>query len=76
MLICITKDNNKLCPCFFLSLIARLAAQRAKYIKDKMEETQCYKRALDAQVREQLLFLRIMQCYSSILKICTKTVML
>ncbi|XP_007168551.2 coiled-coil domain-containing protein 81 [Balaenoptera acutorostrata] len=30
-----------------------LAAQRAKYIKDKMEETQCYKRALDAQIKNK-----------------------
>ena len=31
-------------------LITRLAAQRAQYLKEKMEETQHYKRALDAQV--------------------------
>lgn len=56
MLICITEDNNERRPRLLLSLIARLDAQRAKYIRDKMEDTQCYKRALDAQVRGQLLF--------------------
>ncbi|XP_075402538.1 coiled-coil domain-containing protein 81 [Tenrec ecaudatus] len=30
-----------------------LAAQRAKYLKDKMEESQCYKRALDAQIKNK-----------------------
>lgn len=38
-------DSRLLC---FLNI--RLAAQRAQYIKEKMEEMQCYKRALDAQV--------------------------
>ncbi|XP_048643902.1 coiled-coil domain-containing protein 81 isoform X1 [Marmota marmota marmota] len=31
----------------------RLAAQRAKYLKDKMEETLCYKTALDAQMKNR-----------------------
>ncbi|XP_004709008.1 coiled-coil domain-containing protein 81 [Echinops telfairi] len=30
-----------------------LAAQRAKYLKDKMEESQCYKRALDTQIKNK-----------------------
>ncbi|TEA26142.1 hypothetical protein DBR06_SOUSAS8510022, partial [Sousa chinensis] len=36
-----------------VQLTEELAAQRAKYIKDKMEETQCYKRALDAQIKNK-----------------------
>uniref|UniRef100_A0A8C9CNR9 Coiled-coil domain containing 81 n=1 Tax=Phocoena sinus TaxID=42100 RepID=A0A8C9CNR9_PHOSS len=36
-----------------VQLAEELAAQRAKYIKDKMEETQCYKRALDAQIKNK-----------------------
>uniref|UniRef100_A0A8C6DBJ3 Coiled-coil domain containing 81 n=1 Tax=Moschus moschiferus TaxID=68415 RepID=A0A8C6DBJ3_MOSMO len=36
-----------------VQLTDELAAQRAKYIKDKMEETQCYKRALDAQIKNR-----------------------
>uniref|UniRef100_A0AAA9SHA3 Coiled-coil domain containing 81 n=2 Tax=Bos TaxID=9903 RepID=A0AAA9SHA3_BOVIN len=36
-----------------VQLTEELAAQRAKYIKDKMEETQCYKRALDAQIKNR-----------------------
>ncbi|KAL2806909.1 coiled-coil domain-containing protein 81 isoform 2, partial [Daubentonia madagascariensis] len=36
-----------------VQLTEELAAQRAKYLKDKMEETQCYKRALDAQIRNK-----------------------
>lgn len=56
MLLRITKDCNQLCSHLLLFLMARLAAQRAKYIRDKMEETKCYKRALDVQVRGQLLF--------------------
>ncbi|XP_026640225.1 coiled-coil domain-containing protein 81 [Microtus ochrogaster] len=34
-------------------LNTRLAAQRAQYLKEKMEETQYYKRALDAQVKNK-----------------------
>jgi len=59
MLICATKDSKKLCPHLLLFVTARLAAQRAKYIKDKMEETQCYKRALDAQVRGHIITLKL-----------------
>ncbi|XP_070481714.1 coiled-coil domain-containing protein 81 isoform X4 [Equus przewalskii] len=36
-----------------VQLTEELAAQRAKYIKDKMEETWCYKRALDAQIKNK-----------------------
>ncbi|XP_002708698.2 coiled-coil domain-containing protein 81 [Oryctolagus cuniculus] len=36
-----------------VQLTEELAAQRAKYLKDKMEETQCYKRALDAQIKNK-----------------------
>ncbi|XP_007944479.1 coiled-coil domain-containing protein 81 [Orycteropus afer afer] len=36
-----------------VQLTEELAAQRAKYLKDKMEESQCYKRALDAQVKNK-----------------------
>ncbi|XP_016015855.2 coiled-coil domain-containing protein 81 isoform X2 [Rousettus aegyptiacus] len=36
-----------------VQLTKELASQRAKYIKDKMEETQCYRRALDAQVKNK-----------------------
>ncbi|XP_003468626.2 coiled-coil domain-containing protein 81 [Cavia porcellus] len=36
-----------------VQLTEELAAQRAKYLKDKMEETQCYKRALDAQLKNK-----------------------
>ncbi|XP_058924488.2 coiled-coil domain-containing protein 81 isoform X1 [Kogia breviceps] len=36
-----------------LQLTEELAALRAKYIQDKMEETQCYKRALDAQIKNK-----------------------
>ncbi|XP_025275160.1 coiled-coil domain-containing protein 81 isoform X1 [Canis lupus dingo] len=38
-----------------VQLTEELAAQRAQYIKDKMEETQCYKRALDAQIKNKPL---------------------
>nr|XP_035938037.1 coiled-coil domain-containing protein 81 isoform X1 [Halichoerus grypus] len=38
-----------------VQLTEELAAQRAQYIKDKMEETQCYKRALDAQMKNKPL---------------------
>ncbi|XP_074837475.1 coiled-coil domain-containing protein 81 [Carettochelys insculpta] len=34
-----------------VQLAEELAAQRAKYRKDKMEEMQCYKRALDTQIK-------------------------
>ncbi|XP_033001979.1 coiled-coil domain-containing protein 81 [Lacerta agilis] len=34
-----------------VQLAEELAAQRARYLKDKMEETQCYKRALDTQIK-------------------------
>uniref|UniRef100_A0A6J0UYV7 Coiled-coil domain-containing protein 81 n=1 Tax=Pogona vitticeps TaxID=103695 RepID=A0A6J0UYV7_9SAUR len=34
-----------------VQLAEELAAQRAKYLKDKMEEMQCYKRALDTQIK-------------------------
>lgn len=64
MLIRITKDCKTVVH-LLLFLTARLAVQRAKFLKDKMEETQCYKRALDAQVRGQiLLFLKL--CIASI----------
>ncbi|KAI2562215.1 coiled-coil domain containing 81 [Homo sapiens] len=36
-----------------VQLTEELAAQRAKFLKDKMEETQCYKRALDAQIKNK-----------------------
>lgn len=36
-----------------VQLTEELAAQRAKYIKDKIEETWCYKRALDAQIKNK-----------------------
>nr|XP_012594173.1 coiled-coil domain-containing protein 81 [Microcebus murinus] len=36
-----------------VQLTEELAAQRAKYLKDKIEETRCYKRALDAQMRNK-----------------------
>ncbi|XP_006895322.1 PREDICTED: coiled-coil domain-containing protein 81 isoform X2 [Elephantulus edwardii] len=36
-----------------VQLTEELAAQRAKYLKDKMEESQCYKRALDAQIKKK-----------------------
>ncbi|KAM5317724.1 coiled-coil domain-containing protein 81 [Glossophaga mutica] len=36
-----------------VQLTEELAAQRAKYIKDKMEETECYKRALNAQIKNK-----------------------
>ncbi|KAK2501291.1 hypothetical protein MC885_014476 [Smutsia gigantea] len=36
-----------------VQLIEELAAQRAKYIRDKMEETKCYKRALDVQIKNK-----------------------
>ncbi|XP_016062218.1 PREDICTED: coiled-coil domain-containing protein 81 [Miniopterus natalensis] len=36
-----------------VQLTEELAAQRAKYIQDKMEETECYKRALDAQIKHK-----------------------
>ncbi|XP_054555561.1 coiled-coil domain-containing protein 81 [Talpa occidentalis] len=36
-----------------VQLTEELAAQRAKYIKDKMEERLCYKRALDTQIRNK-----------------------
>nr|XP_016848184.1 PREDICTED: coiled-coil domain-containing protein 81 [Anolis carolinensis] len=34
-----------------VQLAEELAAQRAKFLKDKMEEMQCYKKALDIQVK-------------------------
>ncbi|XP_044297779.1 coiled-coil domain-containing protein 81 [Varanus komodoensis] len=34
-----------------VQLAEELAVQRAKYLKDKMEEIQCYKRALDTQIK-------------------------
>ncbi|KAJ7320046.1 hypothetical protein JRQ81_019557 [Phrynocephalus forsythii] len=34
-----------------VQLAEELAAQRAKYLKEKMEEMQCYKRALDTQIK-------------------------
>nr|XP_034971799.1 coiled-coil domain-containing protein 81 [Zootoca vivipara] len=34
-----------------VQLAEELAAQRARYLKDKMEETKCYKRALDTQIK-------------------------
>lgn len=50
MVICSTEDSQSVThPLLFLP--ARLAAQRVRYLRDKMEETQCYQRALDAQVR-------------------------
>ncbi|XP_003313289.3 coiled-coil domain-containing protein 81 isoform X1 [Pan troglodytes] len=36
-----------------VQLTEELAAQRAKFLKDKIEETQCYKRALDAQIKNK-----------------------
>ncbi|XP_003910559.2 coiled-coil domain-containing protein 81 isoform X1 [Papio anubis] len=36
-----------------VQLTEELAVQRAKFLKDKMEETQCYKRALDAQIKNK-----------------------
>ncbi|CAK6448919.1 unnamed protein product [Pipistrellus nathusii] len=36
-----------------LQLTEELASQRAKYIQDKMEERECYKRALDAQIKNR-----------------------
>ncbi|XP_019499045.1 PREDICTED: coiled-coil domain-containing protein 81 isoform X1 [Hipposideros armiger] len=36
-----------------VQLTEELAAQRARYIKDKMEEIQCYKNALDAQIKNK-----------------------
>ncbi|XP_017533723.3 coiled-coil domain-containing protein 81 isoform X3 [Manis javanica] len=36
-----------------VQLTEELAAQRAKYIRDKMEETKCYKRALDVQIKNK-----------------------
>ncbi|XP_060223484.1 coiled-coil domain-containing protein 81 isoform X2 [Meriones unguiculatus] len=36
-----------------VQLTEELAAQRAQYIKEKMEEMQCYKRALDAQIKNK-----------------------
>lgn len=36
-----------------VQLTEEVAAQRAQYLKEKMEETQCYKRALDAQVKNK-----------------------
>ncbi|XP_042312925.1 coiled-coil domain-containing protein 81 [Sceloporus undulatus] len=34
-----------------MQLAEELAAQRAKFLKDRMEEKQCYKRALDTQIK-------------------------
>ncbi|XP_054829918.1 coiled-coil domain-containing protein 81 [Eublepharis macularius] len=34
-----------------VQLAEELAAQRAKYLKDRMNETQCYKKALDLQIK-------------------------
>ncbi|XP_051004848.1 coiled-coil domain-containing protein 81 [Acomys russatus] len=36
-----------------VQLTEELAAQRVRYLKEKMEETQCYKRALDTQVKNK-----------------------
>lgn len=44
-----TPTDGILPMCFFP--VSRLANQRAKFLKDKMEEMQCYKRALDTQVK-------------------------
>ncbi|KFO29248.1 coiled-coil domain-containing protein 81 [Fukomys damarensis] len=48
-----------------VQLTEELAAQRAKYLKDKMEETQCYKRALDAQIKNKPFQLPIFEPDSS-----------
>ncbi|XP_004763596.1 coiled-coil domain-containing protein 81 isoform X1 [Mustela putorius furo] len=48
-----------------VQLTEELAAQRAQYIKDKMEETQCYKRALDAQIKNKPLQLPMFEPDSS-----------
>ncbi|XP_038617901.1 coiled-coil domain-containing protein 81 isoform X2 [Tachyglossus aculeatus] len=36
-----------------VQLAEELAAQRAKYLRDKMEEVQCYRRALDTQIKNR-----------------------
>uniref|UniRef100_A0A2K6U0Q0 Coiled-coil domain containing 81 n=1 Tax=Saimiri boliviensis boliviensis TaxID=39432 RepID=A0A2K6U0Q0_SAIBB len=36
-----------------VQLTEELCAQRAKFLKDKKEETECYKRALDAQIKNK-----------------------
>ncbi|XP_007079055.1 coiled-coil domain-containing protein 81 [Panthera tigris] len=38
-------------------LTEELAAQRDKYIRDKMEDAQCYKRALDAQIKNKSMYM-------------------
>ncbi|XP_006865072.1 PREDICTED: coiled-coil domain-containing protein 81 [Chrysochloris asiatica] len=48
-----------------VQLTEELAAQRAKYLKDRMEETQCYKRALDAQIKNKPLQLPMFEPDSS-----------
>ncbi|XP_010596516.1 coiled-coil domain-containing protein 81 [Loxodonta africana] len=48
-----------------VQLTEELAAQRAQYLKDKMEETQCYKRALDAQIKNKPLQLPVFEPDSS-----------
>ncbi|XP_053417838.1 coiled-coil domain-containing protein 81 isoform X1 [Nycticebus coucang] len=48
-----------------VQLTEELAAQRAKYLKDRMEETQCYKRALDAQIRNKPIRLPVFEPDSS-----------
>uniref|UniRef100_A0A8C2YTV3 Coiled-coil domain containing 81 n=1 Tax=Chinchilla lanigera TaxID=34839 RepID=A0A8C2YTV3_CHILA len=44
-----------------VQLTEELAAQRAKYLKDKMEETQCYKKALDAQIKNKAFQLPVFE---------------
>ncbi|XP_036898800.1 coiled-coil domain-containing protein 81 isoform X1 [Sturnira hondurensis] len=48
-----------------VQLTEELAAQRAKYIKDKMEETECYKRALNAQIKNKFPQLPVFEPDSS-----------
>ncbi|XP_024428567.2 coiled-coil domain-containing protein 81 isoform X1 [Desmodus rotundus] len=48
-----------------VQLTEELAAQRAKYIKDKMEEAECYKRALNAQIKNKFPQLPVFEPDSS-----------
>ncbi|KAM9659368.1 coiled-coil domain-containing protein 81 isoform 1-T1 [Trichechus inunguis] len=48
-----------------VQLTEELAAQRARYLKDKMEESQCYKRALDAQIKNKPVQLPVFEPDSS-----------
>ncbi|KAM9220952.1 coiled-coil domain-containing protein 81 isoform 2-T2 [Dugong dugon] len=48
-----------------VQLTEELAAQRAQYLKDKMEESQCYKRALDAQIKNKPIQLPMFEPDSS-----------